>query len=63
MWDPPEPGIKPVTPALAGGFLTARPPERPLYMHIYGYIYFNLSVEDIYMQDNDIIVIFIVMMI
>ena len=32
-------------------------------MHIYGYIYFNLSVEDIYMQDNDIIVIFIVMMI
>ena len=52
-----------MTPALAGGFLTARPPERPLYMHIYGYIYFNLSVEDIYMQDNDIIVIFIVMMI
>ena len=28
MWDLPRPGIKPVSPALAGGFLTARPPEK-----------------------------------
>ena len=30
MKNPPGPGIKPVFPALAGGFLTTRPPVRPL---------------------------------
>ena len=29
MWDCPEPGIKPVFPALAGGFLTTGPQESP----------------------------------
>ena len=28
MWDPPRPGLKPVSPALAGGFLTTAPPQR-----------------------------------
>ena len=27
MWDLSRPGIKPLSPALAGGFLTTRPPE------------------------------------
>ena len=31
MWDLPGPGIKPVTPALAGGFLTTVPPGKSLY--------------------------------
>ena len=28
MWDLPRPGIKPVSPALAGGFLTTAPPGK-----------------------------------
>ena len=28
--DLPSPGIKPVSPALAGGFFTAEPPGKPL---------------------------------
>ena len=39
MWDLPGPGLEPVSPALAGGFLTAAPPgksvwaEQPEYPH------------------------------
>ena len=29
MWDPPRPGLEPVSPALAGGFSTAAPPGKP----------------------------------
>ena len=29
MWDPPGPGPEPVSPALAGGFLTTAPPGKP----------------------------------
>ena len=28
MWDLPRPGIEPVSPALAGGFLTTAPPGK-----------------------------------
>ena len=28
MWDLPGPGIEPMTPALAGGFLTTEPPGK-----------------------------------
>ena len=30
MWDLPGPGLEPVSPALAGGFLTSAPPGKPL---------------------------------
>ena len=30
MWDLPGPGLHPVSPALAGGFLTIAPPGKPL---------------------------------
>ena len=30
MWDLPGPGLEPVSPALAGGFLTTAPPGKPL---------------------------------
>ena len=30
MWDFPGPGLEPVSPALAGGFLTTAPPGKPL---------------------------------
>ena len=29
MWDRPRPGIEPMSPTLAGRFLTTRPPEKP----------------------------------
>ena len=29
VWDLPEPGLEPVPPALAGGFLTTAPPGKP----------------------------------
>ena len=31
MWDLPGPGLEPVSPALAGGFLTTVPPGKPDY--------------------------------
>ena len=36
MWDPPGPGLEPVSPALAGGFLTTAPPGKPLPILIPG---------------------------
>ena len=32
MWDPPRPGLEPVSPALAGRFSTTAPPGKPLGM-------------------------------
>ena len=29
MWDLPGPGLEPVSPALAGGFLSTAPPGKP----------------------------------
>ena len=34
MWDLPGPGLEPVSPALAGGFLTTAPPEKS-WCHMY----------------------------
>ena len=33
MWDLPGPGLEPVSPALAGGFLTTAPPGKPLWFN------------------------------
>ena len=33
MWDPPRPGLEPVSPALAGRFSTTAPPGKPLSLH------------------------------
>ena len=35
MWDLPGPGIKPVSPALAGGFLTTVPPGQSLDVYLF----------------------------
>ena len=32
MWDLPEPGIEPVSPALAGVFFTAEPLGKPFHL-------------------------------
>ena len=34
MWDPPRPGLEPVSPAPAGGFSTTVPPGKPLFFLI-----------------------------
>ena len=34
MWDPPGPGIEPVSPALAGRLLTTGPPGKPSQPHL-----------------------------
>ena len=42
MWDPPGPGLKPVSPALAGRLSTTAPPGKP-QLHFY-YHLFELGV-------------------
>ena len=39
MWDLPRPGIKPMSPTLAGGLLTTKPPGKPLCPLIYLFIF------------------------
>ena len=39
MWDLPGTGLEPVSPALAGGFLTTAPAGKPLFNYYY-YYYF-----------------------
>ena len=34
MWDLPRPGLKPVSSALAGRFLTTAPPGKPLFQFL-----------------------------
>ena len=34
MWDPPRPGLKPVSPALAGRLPTIAPPGKPLIFNL-----------------------------
>ena len=34
MWDLPGPGLEPMSPALAGGFLTTAPPGKPYFIFI-----------------------------
>ena len=38
MWDIPRPGLEPMSPALAGGFLTTAPPGKPSFIW---FIYFG----------------------
>ena len=34
MWDPPRPGLEPVSPALAGRLSTTAPPGKPRYFEL-----------------------------
>ena len=45
MWDLPGPGLEPVSPALAGGFLTTAPPGEPRPGNSYWNNVFALSSE------------------
>ena len=44
MWDPPRPGLEPVFPALAGGFLTTAPPGKSL-TYIYSVVSNHLDIH------------------
>ena len=48
MWDPPRPGLEPVSPALAGRFSTTAPPGKPmlsvLELHNNGIILFHVYI-------------------
>ena len=48
MWDPPRPGLKPVSPALAGRFSTTAPPGKPC--RAVSYSSFNILSFFIYCQ-------------
>ena len=43
MWDLPRPGLEPVSPALAGGFLTTAPPRKPCISAFKRCHWFHLS--------------------
>ena len=45
MWDLPGPGLEPVSPALAGGFLTTAPPENSLVTHSFNHSFKTLSLN------------------
>ena len=45
MWDLPGPGIKPVSPALAGGFLTTVPPGKSQDLSVLIHWYFKLCYQ------------------
>ena len=47
MWDLPRPGLKPVSPALAGRFSTTAPPGKPCFHFL---VIMNNAVENIPMQ-------------
>ena len=42
MWDLPGPGLEPVSPALAGRFLTTAPPAKPAMFVLQAETYFFL---------------------
>ena len=45
MWDPPRPGLEPVSPALAGRFPTTAPPGKPSSIVFNsGFHLFNVSI-------------------
>ena len=52
MWDLPGPGLKPVSPALAGGFLTTAAPGKPPsgeFLNILNFlIFFPFEIEYIF---------------
>ena len=58
MWDPPRPGLEPVSPALAGRFSTTAPPGKPLGLSLFKKKFstslFNIAPLNIY---NNIIII------
>ena len=54
MWDPPRPGLEPVSPAPAGRPPTTAPPGKPQIHFLNGFVYLLLScVSSLYILDID----------
>ena len=53
MWDLPGLGLEPVSPALAGGFLTTAPPGKPAYIMfcLLSLTLLELSLDRVYAGD------------
>ena len=51
MWELPGPGLEPVFPELAGGFLTTAPPGKPYYLGFCRFT-FNYAVKLFYLKLN-----------
>ena len=41
MWDPPGPGLEPVSPASAGGLSTTAPPGKPVCINVF--VHYSVS--------------------
>ena len=56
MWHLPGPGIEPVSPALAGGFLTTAPPGKSLNLciliHVPILFTFNIVIDTLGLKSN-----------
>ena len=50
MWDPPRPGLEPVSPALAGRFSTTVPPGKPSFCSLY----YKMTLQNHYPTRNTI---------
>ena len=64
MWDLPGPGLKPTSPALAGGFSTTTPPGKPLSInfretHTHQASLRGVTTCDVVSASFDIIVLFL----
>ena len=53
-WDPPRPGIEPVSPALAGGFLTTAPPGKPIFLSFLKYLFIYLAASGLICDMRDL---------
>ena len=42
MWDPPRPGLEPVSPALAGRLSSTAPPGKPYIILSYGWVMYHI---------------------
>ena len=64
MWDPPRPGIEPVSSALAGRFSTTAPPGKPLFPLFYlPFVHSSASVILLLIPSREFFISFIVLFI
>ena len=52
MWDLPRPGLEPVSPALAGGFLTTAPPGKSLKTGFFAWLFCFVYLQQVHLAAN-----------
>ena len=53
MWDLPGPGLEPMSPALAGGFLTTAPPGKPRPFFNWVVCFFDIELHELFVYFGD----------